>query len=214
MTTHILLIINMEILLVRHGQTEGNVAHRHQALSTPLTEHGRAQIREAASQLKAMKPTRLLTSPVFRAVESAQIIGQALDMTPETSPLFVELERPVFLNGNFHKSISSLWFYTRWYVGLADNTKHGGESYKMIRERIERAQMLLEQYPPDSRIVVVSHSVFINFFLAHACNKKPLNPFQALARFLKVLSIKNGCIIKVYFDPAPNGKVCKWRVED
>jgi broad specificity phosphatase PhoE len=204
----------MEILLVRHGQTLGNLAHRHQSLSTPLTELGREQIRVAAAQLLELKPTHLLTSPVFRAVESAQIIGQTLNMIPETSPLFVELERPVFLNGNFHKSVSSLWFYTRWYFGMANNQVHGGESYKMIRERIERAQMLLEQYPPDSRIVVVSHSVFINFFLAHACNKKPLNPFQALARFLKVLSIKNGSITKVYFEPAPGGKSCHWRVEN
>lgn len=203
----------MEILLVRHGQTLGNLAHRHQALSTPLTELGREQIRATAAKLLEFKPTHLLTSPVFRAVESAQIIGQTLNMIPDTNPLFVELERPVFLNGNFHKSISSLWFYALWYFGLSNNDKHGGESYKMIRERVERAQMFLEHYPPDSRIVVVSHSVFINFFLAHACNKKPLNPFQALVRFLKVLSIKNGCIIKVYFDPARNSRVCKWRVE-
>ena len=203
----------MEILLVRHGQTLGNLAHRHQALSTPLTEVGREQIQSAANELLTLKPTHLLSSPVFRAVESAQIIGQTLNMIPETNPLFVELERPVFLNGNFHKSISSLWFYTLWYFGLSNNDRHGGESYKMIRERVERAQMFLEQYPPDSRIVVVSHSVFINFFLAHACNKKPLNPFQALTRFLRVLSIKNGSITRVYFDPAPNGKVCKWRVE-
>ena len=204
----------MEILLVRHGETEGNVAKRHQSDATPLTDLGKEQIAAAARQLVALKPTHLLSSSVLRAIESARMIGEALDMIPETSPLFVELERPKFLHGNFHKSISSLWFYALWYFGLANNGKHGGESYKMIRERIERAQMFLEHYPPDSKIVVVSHSVFINFFLAHACNKKPLNPLQAAARFLKVLSIKNGSITKVYFEPISSGKSCQWRVED
>jgi len=214
MTLRILLIINMEILLVRHGQTDGNVAKRHQSDATPLTGLGKEQIAQAARQLVEMKPTHLLSSSVLRAIESARMIGEALDMIPETSPLFAELERPKFLHGNFHKSLGSLWFYARWYFGLANNDKHGGESYKALRERIERAQMYFEHYPPDARVVVVSHSVFINFFLAHACNKKPLNPFQAAVRFLKVLSIKNGSITKVYFEPVSSGKSCAWRVEN
>jgi broad specificity phosphatase PhoE len=74
--------------------------------------------------------------------------------------------------------------------------------------------MLLEQYPPDARVVVVSHSVFINFFLAHACSKKALNPFQAVARFFRVLSIKNGSITKVTFAPNSAGTACQWKVED
>lgn len=203
----------MEIFLVRHGETEGNVAHRHQSTSTPLTQRGRQQIMETAGKLKELAPTHLLTSSVYRAVESAQIIGLSLDMIPETSEVFRELDRPLFLNGNFHKSIASLIFYAKWYFGLSNHTKYGGESYKDLRNRIEAAQAVLAKYPADARVVVVSHSVFINFFVAHACDKRPMNPFQALCRFIKVLSIKNASITAMTYQPTESTKLCHWQVQ-
>lgn len=201
----------MEIYLVRHGETEGNVAHRHQSVATPLTTRGRQQITETAASLKELHPTHLISSTVLRAVESASIIGLALDMIPETSDVFRELERPVHLNGNFHKSVSSLWFYTLWYFGFTNHGKYGGESYKDLRGRIKAAQALLARYPHDARVVVVSHSVFINFFLAHACDKRPMNPFRAASRFLKVLTIKNGSITTMEYTPQQSPKVCAWQ---
>jgi broad specificity phosphatase PhoE len=202
----------MEIFLVRHGETEGNVAHRHQSTATPLTPRGRQQITQAAATLRELKPTHLITSSVFRAVESAQIIGLALQMVPDTDAVFRELDRPTHLNGNFHKSIGSLWFYTMWYFGLSNHAKYGGESYKDLRDRIGAAQTVLAKYPADARVVVVTHSVFINFFMVHACDKRPMNPFKALTRFWYVLTIKNASITKMTYTPNESTKVCEWKV--
>lgn len=202
----------MEIFLVRHGQTEGNVAHRHQSTATPLTALGKQQITETAARLQELAPTHLLTSSVLRAVESARIIGLTCDMVPETSGVFRELDRPLFLNGNFHKSLGSLWFYIKWYLGLTNHAKYGGESYKDLRARIAAAQAVLAQYPSDARVIVVSHSVFINFFLAHACDSRRIGPIIAARRFLNVLKIKNGSITRMVYNPHPSPKVCDWKV--
>ncbi len=204
----------MEIYLVRHGETGGNVAKRHQSEATPLTEKGLAQIKLTAALLKELKPTHLLSSSVLRAVESARYIGEILDMIPETNPVFAELIRPTFLHGHFHKSLGSLWFYARWYFGFTNVEKEGGETYKDLRARIKTAQAVLAQYPADAKVVVVSHSVFINFFVAHACQEKAMTPLQALIRFSKVLSIKNGSITKVIYDPTQKLNTCTWRIED
>lgn len=204
----------MEIYLVRHGETGGNVAKRHQSETTPLTEKGLEQIKQTALQLKALHPTHLLSSSVLRAVESARYIGEVLDMIPETNAAFAELIRPQFLHGHFHKSLGSLWFYARWYLGMTNVEKEGGETYKDLRLRIKAAQAVLAQYPSDSRVVVVSHSVFINFFVAHVCQEKPMTPLQALKRFSKVLSIKNGSVTKVVFDSQTPKGTCAWRVEN
>lgn len=202
----------MEIFLVRHGETEGNVAHRHQSTATPLTELGKQQITETAALLKELAPTHLLTSSVLRAVESAKIIGLACNMIPETSEVFRELDRPLFLHGNFHKSLGSLWFYTMWYFGLTNHAKYGGESYKDLRNRIAAAQTVLASYPDNSRVIVVSHSVFINFFLAHACDSNRLGPVKAICRFWQILIIKNGSITKLIYQPHVSSRVCAWKV--
>lgn len=188
------------------------MAHRHQSTATPLTSLGKLQITETAATLKDLDPTHLLTSSVLRAVESARIVGLACDMVPETSEVFRELDRPIYLNGNFHKSAGSLWFYIRWYLGLTNHAKHGGESYKDLRVRIAAAQAVLAKYPSDARVIVVSHSVFINFFLAHVCDNRHMGPFTAVRRFLNVLTIKNGSITKIVYDPHPSPKVCDWKV--
>lgn len=200
----------MEIYLVRHGETGGNVAKRHQSEATSLTPKGREQIKETAVQLKELQPTHLLCSTVLRAVESARYIGETLDMIPQTNSAFAELMRPNFLHGHFHKSVGSMLFYIRWYFGFSDRKKDGGETYKELRERVKTAQAILAQYPADSKIVVVSHSVFINFFLAHMCQEKRMTLGQAFVRFSKVLSIKNGSITKVVYNSTANKKVCAW----
>ena len=203
----------MEIYLVRHGETGGNVAKRHQSEVTSLTPRGREQIKETAKQLKEIGPTHLITSSVLRAVESARYIGETLDMIPETNSAFAELIRPQFLQGHFHKSIGSMWFYARWYFGLTNREKDKGETYKDLRARVKTAQAILAQFPADAKVVVVSHSVFINFFVAHMCQEKRMSLWQAMIRFSKVLSIKNGSITKVMHDPAARKNTCAWRVE-
>ena len=203
----------MEIYLVRHGETGGNVAKRHQSEATSLTPRGREQIKQTGALLKELQPTHLISSSVLRAVESSRYIGEVLDMIPETNASFAELIRPTFLQGHFHKSIRSMLFYVRWYYGFTDRQKDGGETYVDLRTRIKTAQAILVQYPADAKVVVVSHSVFINFFLAHMCQEKKMSLWQAFVRFSKVLSIKNGSITKVMYDPAASKNTCAWRVE-
>lgn len=204
----------MKIYLVRHGQTGGNVAHRHQAEHTPLTSLGKEQAHRVAEIVRLYQPTHLLSSSLVRAIETAKIIGEVCDLVPETNPHFIELRRPDGMYGHHHRSIRSVWFYTRWYFGLAGGgDEKRGETYKMLRERFEKARAYLETYPKDARIVVVSHAVFIGLFTMHLCRKRALNPFQAAHTFYKILTMPNTSITPIYFDHEPDEEECAWYVE-
>ena len=73
----------MQLLLVRHGESAGNLTHILQGVDDPLTERGRRQAREIAAYLAARGDVRTLyTSPLVRAYETAAIIGDALGLTP------------------------------------------------------------------------------------------------------------------------------------
>ncbi|MFN4243360.1 MAG: histidine phosphatase family protein [Tepidisphaerales bacterium] len=72
------------VLLIRHGQTDANAAGVIQGqLPTSLNNLGRAQALCVARALQARRPpvTRLLSSPLPRAVETAQLIGQTLGLS-------------------------------------------------------------------------------------------------------------------------------------
>ncbi|MEY2665126.1 MAG: hypothetical protein RLZZ480_231 [Candidatus Parcubacteria bacterium] len=202
----------MEVYLIRHGQTSGNIAGRHQSDKTDITELGKQQAKGAAAVVAKVAPTHLYTSSMLRAVETARIVGEVCDMIPETTALFAEIEKPPRLNGHLLKSMYSIWFYTRWYLGFTSK-EEGGESYKMFRKRLQEARRFLLALPPHARVVVVSHSAFINFFVMHLCDDRPIGPIRALQCFVRIITIKNGSVTKLVYDFDKPSHRCGWHIE-
>jgi glucosyl-3-phosphoglycerate phosphatase len=66
------------LVLLRHGQTDFNVAGRMQGhLDSVLTETGVAQVVRAAPELAKMAPERLVSSDLRRALDTADVLGAA-----------------------------------------------------------------------------------------------------------------------------------------
>ncbi len=74
-----------ELILVRHGETQWNLAGRMQGHGdSPLTEAGRTQARGIASRLDQEGLTCLVSSDLGRAMETAAIIGERVGFSPAT----------------------------------------------------------------------------------------------------------------------------------
>ena len=86
-------------------------------------------------------------------------------------------------------------FYKFWWLGFAQ----GGESYQQLRERVQVAKVELAELPEDAVVVVVSHTVFINLFLAHMNRQRPLWPWQAAWTFWKIISMRNGALVELTY---------------
>ena len=83
----------MQLLLVRHGESIGNVTRQLQKHDEPLTERGRRQAGELASFLADRPDLRVVyTSPLNRAVETATIIGAAIGLRPIALPGLAEID--------------------------------------------------------------------------------------------------------------------------
>ncbi|MCA9363186.1 histidine phosphatase family protein [Candidatus Kaiserbacteria bacterium] len=202
----------MEIYFIRHGETNGNVARRHQAEHSPLTFKGEEEVRKAALLIKALKPTHLMTSSLVRALDTAKVIGKECDLVPDTFSYLNELKRPDKLYGNYHFSIGSFIFYFKWFLGREGKESTDGESYADLLKRIEIVKEKVASLPPDAKLVIVSHSVFINFFVAHMCQTKKLNVFQATKTFFNLLTMPNTQIKAVTYNPETNSGQCAWSV--
>lgn len=194
----------MDIYFVRHGQTYGNAAKRHQHDNSRLTDRGKQQAVTIAKAIAAYQPTHLVVSNRVRAVETGVTIAAETELVPRVTELVAELNRPHHLYGNYHRSPMTFWYLARWFFGNLGDVGDApeGESYAALRDRIEQTKVLLTEYPADARVVVVSHSVFINMFVAHLHQDAPLQWWRGLYALVRSLLIRNGSLTHVTYDPA------------
>ena len=82
-------------LFLRHGESVHNAHTGTETLADQegdgLTERGREQAQAAGFALAEHGVTRLLTSPLRRATETAAVVGGALGLEPATLPHLHEL---------------------------------------------------------------------------------------------------------------------------
>ncbi len=89
----------MRVLFLRHGESVHN-AHTGEErlaeeLGDQLTERGRAQAVAAGAGLRGLDLgiTKLFTSPMRRAAETAERVGEALGLEPEPIPFAYEFHQ-------------------------------------------------------------------------------------------------------------------------
>ena len=76
----------MEVVIVRHGQTEWSRTGRHTGRSdVPLTEEGERQARAVGAALRGREFALVLSSPLQRALDTARLAARASEDTPENS---------------------------------------------------------------------------------------------------------------------------------
>ncbi len=189
----------MKVYLVRHGRTDGNVAHRHQHPETKLNEEGTAQAKAVAIVIAAKNPTHLIVSTNVRAIQSASFIAKLTGLTPETYSPFEELHQPKSLIGERLTGFKALSYMIVWFLGYKKSSMHDGETYDSFVHRLGHARRHLEKMPDDSVVVIVSHSVFINFFTEHMVHPQKLNLWRAFILFFKILKMRNSSLTHVRY---------------
>lgn len=199
----------MEVFFLRHGQTNGNIARRHQHSNTPLNKEGERQAKDVAPKVAALTPTHFISSTHLRAMETTRIVAEVCKLTPDTHPAFEELDRPQWLVGRHYMGLTTTWYVVRWFLGLPVES---GESYEAFVKRIKIAQAHLESLPTDARVVVVSHAVFVNIFLAHLCVKGRLSIRGAVKSFISIFSLRNTGIVHLRYESSMNDSQCGWSV--
>lgn len=156
------------IWLVRHGEAEGNKLRmlNGNKVDAGLTDKGRAQAKTMAKRWR-WKPDAIITSPLTRAVATAWALADRFGMKLDFCKLVEEQDYGDFSGKSldevmaepaqlacFHRDEASGQVYTL--------QTPGGESWEDVKKRAARFLKWADGKYPGMRIVVVSHSDFIN----------------------------------------------------
>lgn len=148
-------------VFVRHGESVGNVESRWQGQSDyVLTERGRAQARALAQRWKAegVRFDAIISSPLVRAKETAEILASALNAPVELDPIL--LERHIGeMEGLTAEEVRKKPHPP--YVTPYDPIGGEGEGDWALFLRAGRALHALVRRPPGSYLIV-SHGGILN----------------------------------------------------
>lgn len=77
----------MRLHFVQHGESEADLLEvfSNRGLKHGLTEHGRAQAATLAQELAGCQVTRLFTSPILWATQTAEILAEKLGFSCEVA---------------------------------------------------------------------------------------------------------------------------------
>jgi probable phosphoglycerate mutase len=189
------------LVLVRHGATELTSSKRFSgglASSNPgLTDEGRAQVREVAEWLAPIGEAVhvVVTSPVRRTQESAEILAERFGIGLVEEPGFAEMEFGTWDGMTFEEVREQRPDEIESWLGSLDVAPGGGESFREVEKRVlDGLSRLLERYAGRT-VVVVSHVTPIKTLVAHAVDA----PLTALFRM--ELSTASVSVLSFFGDP-------------
>lgn len=143
----------MAIYVARHGETELNATRVFQRPTTPLSERGRRQAAQLALRMVPLGITRILTSDLARAVETAEAVAAATG---------APIARDALLRERDFGDIRGKPYET---VGLdpfaADYEPPNGESWARFHDRVAEAWRRVVELAAatDGHLAVVTHGL-------------------------------------------------------
>ena len=150
----------MRLILVRHGQTTMNRDRIIQGCGSDsgLSQRGREQAGRAASLLGRQQIDAIYSSPLKRAVDTAQAIAQACQLEVNVAPGLKEVDagdlEGVSLD-DMGEQYTEPW--REWIRGNTSLPLPGGESLEELQRRAWKEIERIIERLPDETVVVVSH---------------------------------------------------------
>ena len=160
------------MMMVRHGQSEFNVIYaqtrKDPGIRDPkLTDLGKQQARDAAKTLRLFELTRIVASPFWRTLETAELIAEELDLPVTVNPVVHEHAAFTSDLGTPTARLRDRFPHVRfgdleemWWPDFVEELHH-------VDARARRFRDWARETEPRHDILVVSHWGFLRALTGH-----------------------------------------------
>ena len=157
------------VLLIRHGQSQGNAEGRFGGhTATPLSARGRLQAEATAQALSSEHFSAIYSSDLPRAVETARPLSHLTGMEIQSTEAFRERSVGVMEGLTFEEAAAR---HPEQYAALIrrdfEHVLLGGESYRQMLDRAARELDRAILQHRGGRIAVFSHTGTICILVLH-----------------------------------------------
>jgi alpha-ribazole phosphatase len=168
----------MNLLLIRHGQTDWNLAQRFQGQSDiELNETGRKQAQALADRLSAEHFDAVYSSDLKRATETANIITQMSDCEPDPRLReihFGDWEGLTYdeIKEKHHETLAA------WEADIFKNAPPHGETLEGLSVRVQSMLDELRKKHEGQNILIVAHGGVLQTLICLALKLPPTMYWQ------------------------------------
>jgi len=155
------------VSIVRHGETEWNLADKMQGISdSPLTPKGIALAKELGEKLAGMKFSKIYTSDLGRAYNTAKYINEKLGLEIVPESRLRERNMGIFEGHN--------WAYVKEHYpddfkkAVSEDLEYRipeGQSKQDYVDMIADFMKFVTEKHPGENVLLVTHRGFIDFFM-------------------------------------------------
>ncbi len=162
--------MSINFFLVRHAIKEKAIG------DVPITSIGIKQAQATAHHLSTIPITAIVSSPLRRAKETADIIAEETQSKPKVDSRLRERANWGDLPGQSFQEFVQMWDRC---TREPDYIPPVGDSARRACERLSSLLAdLIKEYPSGSNIVIVTHGGLITDYLANSFPEDVLNRFH------------------------------------
>lgn len=159
------------LILWRHGQTDWNLAQRFQGQTDiPLNDAGLAQAQAAAPYLAALHPDAIVSSPLQRALTTADALAQIVDLAVTSDERLEEINVGSWAGLTVPEVYADPQLAQARRDGADYQYSATGERRSDVGVRVCLALRDIAASHPGQTVVVVSHGVAIRMGVTALCN--------------------------------------------
>ena len=182
------------IIFLRHGQAENNtkkiLAGRSPGVN--LTETGIKQAEQAGLMLKSMNISKIYSSPIDRALQTAEIVSKQCDQEVILYDRLIELDMGKFTKMPYDEIFSKHGnVFLKFYQGSEEVRENDVETFAQVQKRVfEMVDFVLSQNKNEN-IVLVTHMDPIKAMIGKVLNLKPETLFELIIANASLNIFKN-----------------------
>lgn len=173
-----------QLYFVRHGQTQWNLENKMQGWADiPLNETGKKQAYQALTQLKHLPISRIFSSDLLRAQETAALLNTHFNKPLEISAALREFNYGSYEGvdaGELWKEFESLRTQMR-NSNNNDLSLPGGETRNQVMTRVTHYLSEISQKYQEDHFMIISHGgVIYNLTILYAERPMPIENCDCL----------------------------------
>lgn len=158
-----------QVYIIRHGETDFNKSHRMQGrgINASLNDTGRIQARHIAGFLKDRPITKIVTSSLNRAKESAEALVTFFAIQAEVYPDLDEMNFGVLEGKPFEEVKQEVQFlHDNWSKGNLDIAPDKGENPREVFKRANSRILEILKNSKDEQVLFMLHGRLIRILLS------------------------------------------------